>query len=114
MTGVVPGSHRANVQTAGKDESLDMDSIKLETNTGDLTVHCSATLHRAHRPTAQPRKVVYTGFRLGLKPGDEIETVPIEKQRAERAHLTNVQDRIASAGAGASASEFVRMGEGNE
>ncbi|MFP6641335.1 MAG: phytanoyl-CoA dioxygenase family protein, partial [Myxococcota bacterium] len=38
--GVVPGSHRANVQTAGKDESLDMASIKLETETGDLTVHC--------------------------------------------------------------------------
>ena len=112
--GVVPGSHRANVQTAGKDESLDMAAIKLATKTGDVTVHCSDTLHRAHRPTERPRKVVYTGFRLGLKPGDVLDSVSVEKQRADRAHLTNVQDRIASAGAGANASEFVQMGEGDE
>ena len=112
--GVVPGSHRANVQTAGKDDSLDMAAIKLETKTGDVTVHCSDTLHRAHRPTAHPRKVVYTGFRLALKPGDAVQPVSAEKLRADRARLTNVQERIASAGAGAGASEFVQMGEGNE
>lgn len=112
--GVVPGSHRANVQTAGKDESLDMAAIKLETQTGDLTVHCSDTLHRAHRPTEIPRKVVYTSFRLALKPGDVLDDVSPEKLRADRARLTDVQDRIASAGAGADASEFVRMGEGSE
>ncbi len=109
--GVVPGSHRANVQTAGKDESLDMASLKLETRTGDVTVHCSDTLHRAHRPLKQPRKVVYSGFRLRLKPGDSLEPVSLEKQRAERAHLTDVQDRIAGSGPGARASEFVRMGD---
>ncbi len=112
--GVVPGSHRANVQTAGKDDSLDMAAIKLETKTGDVTVHCSDTLHRAHRPTERPRKVVYSGFRLGLKPGDALEAVSLEKQRADRAHLTDVQDRIASSGAGANASEFVKMGKGDE
>lgn len=112
--GVVPGSHRANVETAGKDASLDMDAIKLETHTGDVTVHCSDTLHRAHRPTERPRKVVYTGFRLGLKPGDVVERVPLAKQRADRAHLTDVQDRISGAGAGADESEFVQMGEGAE
>ena len=107
--GVVPGSHRANVQTAGKDESLDMPSVKLETKTGDLTVHCSDTLHRAHRPTERPRMVVYTGFRQRLLPGDSIEPVSVEKQRADRARLTNVQERIADAGAGAEASEFVAL-----
>jgi hypothetical protein len=107
--GVVPGSHRANVQTAGKDESLDMPSLKLETRTGDLTVHCSDTLHRAHKPTERPRKVVYTGFRQRLKPGDALEKVSVEKQRADRARLTNVQDRIADAGAGAQESEFVAL-----
>jgi len=107
--GVVPGSHRANVQTAGKDESLDMPARKLETRTGDLTVHCSDTLHRAHRPTERPRKVVYTGFRQALMPGDAIEEVSVEQQRADRAHLTDVQDRIARAGAGAEASEFVAL-----
>lgn len=112
--GVVPGSHRANVQTAGKDDSLDMPAIKLETQTGDITVHCSDTLHRAYRPTKRPRKVVYSGFRLGLKPGDTVEPVPVAEQRAARAHLTNVQDRIAGAGAGADASEFVQRGEDAE
>lgn len=109
--GVVPGSHRANVQIAGKDESLDMPSLKLETRTGDVTVHCSDTLHRAHRPTERPRKVVYSGFRLRLKPGDALEAIPMETQRAERARLTNVQDRIADSGAGAETSEFVEMAE---
>ncbi len=107
--GVVPGSHRANVQTAGKDESLDMAARKLETATGDLTVHCSDTLHRAHRPVERTRKVVYTGFRQALLPGDAVQQVPLAKQRADRARLTNVQDRIASAGADAGESEFVAL-----
>ena len=49
-----------------------------------------------------------------LKPGDVLEVVSLEQQRADRAHLTDVQDRIAGSGAGASASEFVQMGEGDE
>jgi hypothetical protein len=98
--GVVPGSHRANVQTAGKDDSLDLPAIKLVTRTGDLTVHCSDTLHRAYQPTECPRKVVYTGFRQSLMEGDVVEEVSVEKQRAARARLTNVQDRIADAGTG--------------
>ncbi|MDG1943034.1 MAG: phytanoyl-CoA dioxygenase family protein [Halioglobus sp.] len=98
--GVVPGSHRANVQTAGKDTSLDLPAIKLVTQTGDLTVHCSDTLHRAHPPTERPRKVVYTGFRQPLMEGDTVEEVSIEKERAARARLTNVRDRIADAGTG--------------
>ena len=47
--------HRANVQTAGRDESLDIPAMKLVTQTGDLTVHCSDLLHRAHSPTERPR-----------------------------------------------------------
>ncbi len=94
----MPGSHRSNVQTAGRDESLDLAPVKLETRTGDLTVHCSDTLHRAHRPTDRPRKVVYTGFGLPPKPGDLVQKVSKEEQRAARARLTNVQDRIKAAG----------------
>lgn len=107
--GVVPGSHRANVQTSGKDDSLDMSSLKLTTRTGDLTVHCSDTLHRAHKPTSQPRQVVYTSFQLDLKPGDTVEEVSLEATRSARARLTNAQDRIAAAGAGAESSEFVDL-----
>tara|TARA_R110002072_G_scaffold113818_1_gene243559 strand:- start:4131 stop:5369 length:1239 start_codon:yes stop_codon:yes gene_type:complete len=100
--GVVPGSHRANVQTAGKDDSLDLPAMKLVTRTGDLTVHCSDTLHRAYAPVERPRKVVYTGFRQPLMAGDAVEEVSVEKERAARARLTNVQNRIADAGAGQS------------
>ena len=77
--------------------------IKLQTKTGDLTVHCSDTLHRAHRPTEQPRKVVYTGFGLPPLPGDIVPKVSKEKQRAARARLTNVRDRIAASGGDAKA-----------
>jgi len=92
--GVVPGSHRANIQSSGIDPQLDLARVKLETKTGDLTVHCSDTLHRAHRPTVRPRKVVYTGFSLPLQPGDVLKSVPREEQRKQRAKLTNVRDRI--------------------
>ncbi|MFT4520100.1 MAG: hypothetical protein ACI9JM_002500 [Halioglobus sp.] len=95
--GVVPGSHRANVQTSGKDDSLDLPSVKLVTQTGDITVHCSDTLHRAYPPIDSPRKVVYTGFRQPLMEGDVMEEVSVEKERAARAKLTNVRDRIADA-----------------
>ena len=98
--GVVPGSHRANVQTAGRDESLDLAPIKLETKTGDITLHCSDTLHRAHHPTERPRKVVYTGFRLAPLPGDALPKLQRGQERATRAGLTDVRDRIASAGDG--------------
>ncbi len=96
--GIIPGSHRANVQTARRDPSLDLPAIKLVTRIGDLTVHCSDTLHRAHPPIERPRKVVYTGFQQPQMQGDFVDDVPEEKERATRAELTNVQERIAGAG----------------
>jgi len=57
----------------------------------------SDTLHRAYPPLERPRKVVYTGFQQPLMQGDFVEEVPEEKQRATRAKLTNVRDRIAGA-----------------
>ena len=89
--GVVPGSHRANIQTARLDPKIDLEPRMIETATGDLTVHCSDTLHMSHQPLERIRKVVYTGFRLAPLPGD---TRPEEVSREERAALTNVQDRI--------------------
>jgi hypothetical protein len=95
--GVVPGSHRANVRVPGRDPVMDMAPRMLETKTGDVTVHCSDTLHRAHPPTERPRKVVYSGFRLPLLPGDEEKQEP-RYGREARAELTSVEDRIAAAG----------------
>jgi hypothetical protein len=92
--GVVPGSHRANTQTASLDPNLDLVPRKLETATGDVTVHCSDTFHKAHHPIERPRKVVYTGFWLPPKPEDVIPVTSKSKLRADRARLTNVRTRI--------------------
>ncbi len=94
--GVIPGSHRANTMATGRDPSLDLQPMLLETKTGDVTVHCSDTLHRAHPPVDQPRKVVYSGFGLPPLPGDVIKPDP-RYSREARAELTNVQDRIEAA-----------------
>ncbi len=94
--GVIPGSHRANTMATGRDRKLDLRPRMLETETGDVTVHCSDTLHRAHPPIDRPRKVVYSGFVLPPLPGDVIEPDP-RYSREARAELTNVQDRIAAA-----------------
>ncbi len=94
--GVIPGSHRANTMATGRDPALDLQPIVLETRTGDITVHCSDTLHRAHPPIERPRKVVYSGFRLPPLPGDEIRPDPRYDRRA-RAALSDVQDRIEAA-----------------
>lgn len=94
--GVLPGSHRASLQSAGLDPSFDIEPRKLPTKTGDLTVHCSDTFHRAYRPTQSPRKVVYTGFRQPKRSGDVIPKIPTSRLKADRARLTDVRDRIAA------------------
>ena len=71
--------------------------LSIETATGDITVHCSDSLHRAHRPTERIRKVVYTGFGLPPLAGDIVPKVSKREQRAARARLTNVRDRIDAA-----------------
>jgi hypothetical protein len=95
--GVIPGSHRANTTAAMRDPKLDLQPLMLETRTGDVTVHCSDTLHRAHPPVDQPRQVVYTSFQQRLQPGDRLPERPAEESRAERARLTNVRQRIEAA-----------------
>jgi Phytanoyl-CoA dioxygenase (PhyH) len=94
--GVIPGTHRANTMATSRDPKLDLQPRMLETNTGDVTVHCSDTLHRAHPPVERPRKVVYSGFGLPPLPGDVIEPDPRYSKEA-RAELTSVQDRIEAA-----------------
>ena len=94
--GVIPGSHRANTMATGRDPKLDLQPRMLETNKGDVTVHCSDTLHRAHPPTERPRKVVYSSFGLPPLPGDVVKPNP-RYGREARAELTDVTDRIAAA-----------------
>ncbi|MFT5201585.1 MAG: hypothetical protein ACI9C1_000963 [Candidatus Aldehydirespiratoraceae bacterium] len=94
--GVIPGSHRANTIATMRDPKLDLAPRMLETKTGDVTVHCSDTLHRAHPPVERPRQVVYSGFGLAPLPGDEVKPNP-RYNREARAELTDVQDRIQAA-----------------
>jgi hypothetical protein len=107
--GVIPGSHRANTMAASRDRRLDLRPLMLETNVGDVTVHCSDTLHRAHPPVNRTRHVVYTNFTLPLLPGDEV--APDPNARAARAQLTDVQARIEAADNEASPGRY-RAGHG--
>jgi hypothetical protein len=62
---VIAGSHRALVWPSLLDTSrLDLPEVALPTDTGDVTVHLSCTLHRAEPPTERERRVLYTGFGL--------------------------------------------------
>ncbi len=78
--GVVAGSHRANVAALGVD-GLDLPRLPLPTRTGDVTVHCSCTLHMSRPPVSAERRVVYTGFSLAPPPGAAIP----EPRKAGRA-----------------------------
>ena len=94
--GVIAGSHRANTLSAGRDRRLDLPALMLETRTGDVTVHCSDTLHRAHPPVDRPRKVVYTSFTLPPLAGDEGGRDGGDG-RSARAALSDAQSRIEAA-----------------
>jgi hypothetical protein len=63
---VVAGSHRALVQPAFVRRDCDLPVLDLPTATGDVTVHCSCTVHMAQPPVERERRVMYTGF--GLPP----------------------------------------------
>jgi hypothetical protein len=95
--GVIPGSHRANTMATGRDPLLDLQPRLLETSTGDVTIHCSDTLHRAHPPVDRPRKVVYTSFPLPPPEGERPVKADPRRARAARAGLSDVQSRIEAA-----------------
>jgi hypothetical protein len=109
--GVIPGSHRANTMATGRDRRLDLRPRKLETGTGDVTIHCSDTLHRAHPPVERPRKVVYSSFMLPPRPG-EVRRVDADAARAQRSGLSDVQARIEAAD-NAEAPDRYRAGHGH-
>ena len=82
--GAVAGSHRANVPVLGV-EGLDLPRVPLPTHTGDITVHCSCTLHMSRPPVSAERRVVYSGFGLAPRPDDhypELSHAEIRRQRA--------------------------------
>jgi len=60
----VAGSHRALVWPAFLRRDNALPVVDLPTQTGDVTVHLSCTLHMAQPPVDRERRVMYTGFRL--------------------------------------------------
>jgi hypothetical protein len=90
--GVVPGSHRANIALLGV-AGLDLPRLPLPTQTGDITVHCSCTLHMSRPPESAERRVVYTGFGLAPRTQDR----HIERTAAEiRQDRHSLNDRVIS------------------
>ena len=76
--GVVAGSHRANVPALGITH-VDLPRIALPTQTGDVTVHCSCTLHMSRPPVSAPRRVVWQN--AGLRPSHDVAPIPISSER---------------------------------
>lgn len=58
------GSHRALMWPMMLQPKIDLPLVPLPTSTGDVTVHCSCTLHMAQPPVERPRRVMYSGFAL--------------------------------------------------
>lgn len=85
---VVAGSHRASLAGSSLDPSLDLPQVSLSTRAGDVTVHCSCTLHMARPPVARERMVVYTGFGLPPRPGDTLGAADLEALKRERGDIS--------------------------
>ena len=66
---VVAGSHRALVQPAFLRRSWGLPEIPLPTRTGDLTVHCSCTMHMSHPPIEHERTRDVHRLRTATSPG---------------------------------------------
>jgi hypothetical protein len=71
---VVAGSHRALVQPAFLRHTWGLPEVPLPTGVGDITVHCSCTLHKSYPPIERERRVMYTDFTLPSPADDEIAT----------------------------------------
>ena len=108
--GVVAGSHRANVQAIDVRPDLDLPRVPLPTVTGDVTVHCSCTLHMSRPPVDRERRVVYTGFALAPRPGDVQEELSAEEIRRRRAALSDQVHNIEDDGIGRSPEAFALDG----
>ena len=93
--GVVPGSHRANIAPLGT-EGLDLPRVPLPTQTGDITVHCSCTLHMSRPPVSAERRVVYSGFSLAPRAGDHHLDLDAAEVRRQRAALNDQTHRVRS------------------
>ena len=86
---VVAGSHRALVQPAFFRPEWGLPIVDLPTRTGDVTVHCSCTMHMSHPPIDRERRVMYSGFSMpALAPDAARASLAALGQVREQAHRT--------------------------
>lgn len=95
---VIAGSHRALVWPSLLDPSdLDLPDVPLATETGDVTVHLSCTLHMAQPPTERERKVLYTDLQ---QPPFDTEAAMAGSKRLFRASREGAPRNTSQASAG--------------
>jgi hypothetical protein len=95
---VVAGSHRALVQPAFVRHEWGLPVVDLPTGTGDVTVHCSCTLHMSHAPVERERRVMYTDFRLPDPEGRAVAGEAAIRQVREQSYK-NVSQKPGHVGA---------------
>lgn len=84
---LIAGSHRANIARAQTDRGLDLPSVRLRADRGDVTVHLSCALHRSTHPASHERRVAYTGFTLPPRPGHAPTVAGRSRLEQERAAI---------------------------
>ena len=95
---VVAGSHRANLQPNFIHPYLDLPQVPLPTQTGDVTVHLSCTLHMSYPPVTGERQVLYTGFSLPHE-GPRVGRDRMNRTR-EEAHIKVSQAPVSQGSSG--------------
>lgn len=103
---VIAGSHRINVPGSGLSRQVDLPNVPLDTETGDVTLHTSCTLHMSVPPTRAERRVVYCGFSLPPRAGDA--RGPFDDLRARRERARIHEHTRAALDAGARARDLTR------
>jgi hypothetical protein len=96
---VVLGSHRALVQPALHRKTWRLPPQDLPTRIGDLTVHCSCTLHMSHSPVTRERRVLYTDFALPTSGSSAVAHHLAVSEVREQAYKRVSQDPSPVAGA---------------
>jgi hypothetical protein len=81
---VIAGSHRGLMWPSflRPEPGLGLPEVDLPTQTGDVTVHLSCTLHMAQQPVTRERRVLYTGLRLPRHHAADLEAEASAVQRA--------------------------------
>jgi hypothetical protein len=87
----VAGSHRVGMPAPTGTRIPYLPIVALPTETGDLTVHLSCTLHEAMPPLVKERLVMYTGFALAPRSTDRNDGGKAISELRERAHLLKSQ-----------------------